>query len=149
MSVYVALHAFKAEQEGDISFVRGDSILVRTPEVERDVHWWTGRVLQEDEDSDIDSDEDDPSSTGRFPAHSVVTEDEFDLDDAGELEMLLVASHAYGGGDVDGECISFEKGTVLVGKELTGGWWKGSVQGDNIVGYFPADYVHVSDANVF
>ena len=76
MSVYVALHAFKAEQGGDISFVRGDSILVRTPETERDLHWWTGRVLQEDEDSDIDSDEDDPSPTGRFPAHSVVTEDE-------------------------------------------------------------------------
>ena len=143
MSVYVALHNFTAEQDGDISFQRGDSVLVRTPEEERDAHWWTGRVLQDDEDSDIDSDDDDVP-TGRFPAHSVVTEEEFDNDESGELEMLLVASHAYdGGGGEDGD-LSFEKGTVLVGKELHGGWWTGSIQGDSTIGYFPADYVHVS-----
>jgi hypothetical protein len=145
MSVYVALHAFTAEQDGDVSFKRGDSILVRTPDDERDAHWWLGRVMDEDEDSDLDSDNDD-LPVGRFPAHSVATEEEFDRDDGpGELEMLLVASHAYdGGGGENDEDLSFEEGAVLVGKELHGGWWTGSVQGESTVGFFPADYVHVS-----
>ena len=57
MSVYVALHAYRAEQEGDISFQRGDAILVRTPEAEREEHWWVGRVMDDEEDSDVDGDD--------------------------------------------------------------------------------------------
>ena len=65
MSLYVALHEYTAQQEGDISFHRGDTILVNDPD-ERE-HWWIGRVMDEDEDSDSDVEYQGNNPVGRGP----------------------------------------------------------------------------------
>eukprot|EP00946_MAST-07B_sp_MAST-7B-sp1_P003733 g3733.t1 len=125
MARYIAVHDYTASSEEDISFSRGEVIIVTD---KSNPDWWSGRVGEE-EDGPI----------GRFPSNVVETEEDYEHDIEDAHETRLIAIHGFQGDDEDD--LSFEEGDVIIGTVLHQGWWTGHLEGQDEVGSFPANYV--------
>ena len=137
---YIALHDYVAESEDEISFSRGNIIIV----LEQDHNdWWTGRVLGDDEgpmEEDPEYDYTGPNPIGQLPANYVEAEDVFAAEEQDASDVRLRAIHSFEGEDHDE--LPFEEGAVLIGKVLHQGWWTGYLEGgDGTEGMFPETYV--------
>ena len=126
----VAIHAFAAQEKGDLSFREGAKIAVTSYGGDPGKDWWTGYV-----ESDA------AATVGSFPKKWV-------LEYLQEPERVQ-ATHDFLNDirhDLDGDNnpdISFRTGDVLlVEAKAEGEWWYGRVEGqDSEVGFFPAKYV--------
>ena len=85
MARYIAVHDYTASSEEDISFSRGEVIIVTD---KSNPDWWSGRVGEE-EDGPI----------GRFPSNVVETEEDYEHDIEDAHETRLIAIHGFQGDD--------------------------------------------------
>jgi hypothetical protein len=122
----IALYDYAPDQDNELAFSSGDKIIV-TKQHDSD-GWWEGYLEKK------------PSKVGVFPSNHVKLQDASN-DGSGD-NNLSTALYDYEATD-EGE-LSFHAGdNITILERLEGGWWKGKLQSNGLIGLYPSNFTDV------